>query len=61
MKDVLTFCKMFSFPLRNDQIKKGGAVLFKTRIKKGVTTLKVPESAQDKHWIATLNGKMLGK
>ena len=52
---------MFSFSLRNDQIKKGGAVLFKTRIKKGVTTLKVPESAQDKHWIATLNGKMLGK
>ena len=53
---------MFSFPLRNDQKKKkGGAVLFKTRIKKGVRTLKVPESAQDKHWIATLNGKMLGK
>lgn len=36
-----------------------GVTLFKTRIKKGVTTLKVPESAQDKHWIATLNGKML--
>jgi hypothetical protein len=38
-----------------------GTTLFKTRIKKGVTTLKVPESAQDKHWIATLNGKMLNK
>ena len=38
-----------------------GVTLFKTRIKKGVTTLKVPESAQDKHWIATLNGKMLNK
>lgn len=38
-----------------------GVTLFKTRIKKGVTTLKVPESAQDKHWIATLNGKMLSR
>ena len=52
---------MFSFPLRNDRIKKGGAVLFKTRIKKGVTTLKVPESAQDKHWIAKKKKKKLGK
>lgn len=42
-------------------IDLNGAVLFKTRIKKGVTTLKVPESAQDKHWIATLNGKMLSR
>ena len=55
------FYKMLSFHLRNDRIKKSGAVLFKTRIKKGVTTLKVPESAQDKHWIATLKGKKLGK
>jgi hypothetical protein len=38
-----------------------GVTLFKTKIKKGVTTLKVPESAQDKHWIATLNGKMLSR
>lgn len=42
-------------------IDLNGTTLFKTRIKKGVTTLKVPESAQDKHWIATLNGKMLSR
>lgn len=42
-------------------IDLNGVTLFKTRIKKGVTTLKVPESAQDKHWIATLNGKMLSR
>ena len=38
-----------------------GAVLFKTRIEKGVTNIKVPAKARDKHWIATLNGKMLSK
>ena len=36
-----------------------GAVLFKTRINKGLTTLKIPTKALNKHWIATLNGKML--
>ena len=38
-----------------------GAVLYKTRIKTGITTLEVPAKARDKHWIATLNGKMLSK
>ncbi|MDD5941866.1 CotH kinase family protein [Fibrobacter sp.] len=38
-----------------------GTVLYKTRIGKGITTLKVPAKAMNKHWIATLNGKMLSK
>lgn len=38
-----------------------GTVLYKTRIGKGLTTLKVPAKAMNKHWIATLNGKMLGR
>ena len=38
-----------------------GTVLYKTRIKKGVTSMKIPAKAMNKHWIATLNGKMLGK
>lgn len=38
-----------------------GAVLFKTRINKGLTTLKIPAKALNKHWIATLNGKMLSR
>jgi len=38
-----------------------GAVLFKKRIKTGTTNLEVPAKARDKHWIATLNGKMLSK
>ena len=38
-----------------------GTVLFKTRIKKGVTTMKIPDKAMNKHWIATLNGRMLGR
>ncbi len=38
-----------------------GTVLYKTRIGKGLTTLKVPAKAMNKHWIATLNGKMLSK
>ena len=42
-------------------IDLNGVTLFKTRIKKGVTTLKVPEKAQNQHWIATLNGKMLSR
>ena len=36
-----------------------GTVLYKTRIGKGITTLKVPAKAMNKHWIATLNGKMM--
>ncbi|WP_405331822.1 CotH kinase family protein [Fibrobacter sp.] len=36
-----------------------GSVLYKTRIQKGLTTLKVPAKAMNKHWIATLNGKMM--
>ncbi|WP_290726961.1 CotH kinase family protein [Fibrobacter sp. UBA2449] len=42
-------------------IDLNGVTLFKTRIKKGVTTLKVPGKAQNQHWIATLNGKMLSR
>ena len=38
-----------------------GTVLYKTRIKTGLTTLKIPAKAKNKHWIATLNGKMLGR
>jgi hypothetical protein len=38
-----------------------GTVLYKTRIKAGFTTLKIPAKARDKHWIATLNGKMMNK
>ena len=38
-----------------------GTVLYKTRIKKGVTTMKVPSKAMNRHWIATLNGKMLSR
>ena len=36
-----------------------GTVLYKTRIGKGITTLKVPAKAKNKLWIATLNGKMM--
>lgn len=42
-------------------IDLNGSVLYKTRIKTGVTTLKVPAKAMNKLWIATLNGKMLSK
>ena len=38
-----------------------GTVLYKTRIKKGVTTMKVPSKAMNRHWIATLYGKMLSR
>lgn len=38
-----------------------GSVLFKTRINKGLTTLRIPSKAMNRHWIATLNGKMLSK
>ena len=42
-------------------IDLNGTVLFKTTIKKGLTTLKIPVNARDKHWIATLNGKMMNR
>jgi len=38
-----------------------GTVLYKTRIKAGLTSLKIPSKATNKHWIATLNGKMLNR
>jgi hypothetical protein len=38
-----------------------GAVLYKTRIERGITNISVPAKARDKHWIATLNGKMLSR
>ena len=42
-------------------IDLNGVVLYKTRIKKGLTTLKIPAKAMNKHWIATLNGKMMNR
>ena len=42
-------------------IDLNGAVLFKTRIKKGTTNLKIPAKAINKQWIATLNGKMMNR
>ena len=42
-------------------IDLNGAVLYKTQIKTGVTTVEIPAKARNKHWIATLNGKMLNK
>ena len=36
-----------------------GTVLYKTKIQKGLTSMKVPVKAKNKHWIATLNGKMM--
>lgn len=38
-----------------------GAVLYKAQIKTGTTTLQVPRNARNKHWIATLNGKMMNR
>jgi hypothetical protein len=35
--------------------------LYKTRIQTGSTTLKIPAKALNRHWIATLNGKMLSR
>ncbi|MBO4437456.1 MAG: CotH kinase family protein [Fibrobacter sp.] len=42
-------------------IDLNGTVLYKTRIKTGITTLKIPAKARDKAWIATLDGKMLNR
>lgn len=38
-----------------------GAVLYKTQIKTGTTNIEIPAKARNRHWIATLNGKMLSK
>ena len=38
-----------------------GAVLYKNQIKAGTTNIEIPARARDRHWIATLNGKMLSK
>ena len=38
-----------------------GAVLYKTRIKTGVTTVDIPAKARNSYWIATLNGKMMNR
>ncbi|PWJ71796.1 MULTISPECIES: CotH kinase family protein [unclassified Fibrobacter] len=38
-----------------------GSVLFKTKIKEGQTSMKIPAKARNSHWIATLNGKMLSR
>ena len=38
-----------------------GAVLYKTQIKTGTTNIEIPAKARKRHWIATLNGKMLSK
>ena len=42
-------------------IDLNGATLYKARIQKGLTTLKIPAKALNRHWIATLNGKMLSR
>ncbi len=42
-------------------IDLNGAVLYRTQIKTGLTSLKIPAKATNRHWIATLNGKMLSK
>ena len=42
-------------------IDLNGAVLYKTQIKTGVTTVEIPAKARTKHWIATLNGKMMNR
>ena len=38
-----------------------GAVLYKIQIKAGTSNIEIPSKARNKHWIATLNGKMLSK
>ena len=38
-----------------------GSVLYKARIQKGLTSMKVPAKAKNKLWIATLNGKMMSR
>ena len=38
-----------------------GVTLYKTRIKQGLSILKIPAKARNKAWIATLNGKMMNR
>ena len=38
-----------------------GVILYKTRIKQGLSILKIPAKARNKAWIATLNGKMMNR
>ena len=42
-------------------IDLNGAVLYKTQIKTGVTTVDIPAKARNSYWIATLNGKMMNR
>ena len=42
-------------------IDLNGVVLYKTRIKKGLSILKIPAKAKNKAWIATLNGRMMSR
>ena len=42
-------------------IDLNGVVLYKTRIKKGLSILKIPAKAKNKAWIATLNGRMMNR
>ena len=42
-------------------IDLNGVTLYKTQIKKGITTLKIPAKAKNKAWIATLDGKMMNR
>ena len=42
-------------------IDLNGAVLYKTQIKTGVTTVDIPAKARNVYWIATLNGKMMNR
>ncbi len=38
-----------------------GVVLFRAKVKAGTTSMQIPDKAMNKHWIATLNGKMLSR
>ena len=40
-------------------IDLNGVILYKQKIKTGVTIITVPNKIRNKHWIVTLNGKML--
>ena len=42
-------------------IDLNGAVLYKTQIKTGITTVEIPAKARNTYWIATLNGKMMNR
>jgi len=38
-----------------------GAVLYRAKIKVGKTSMRIPAKAKNRHWIATLDGKMLSR